>query len=215
MASAIYQALGARQFSSIIVASAQMVRGFEYIGLQSELLVACTSVYRSSYKPIAMADIGIWQHPPIIRDDSTTDSHAVVWASSFNRCIDLGVCQHTALQRESINNPSLALPAILPFPGGRDYLLTAAKSFAVLRKPFALNWMFFPDWTPHLDPLLEHHSGSIEHGGLALAHIVVDQLSAVAVTRDLHQLKGVYPLLSNLLEGSSKLPELNDSVPRD
>jgi hypothetical protein len=215
MISAVYQALGARHSSSLIVASAQMVRGLDYLGFQSELIAACTSVYRSADKPVAMADIGVWQHPPIIQDDGTTDSHAVIWTSSFSRCIDLGVCQHTGLQRETVTAQVVTLPVILPVPGGRDYLLTSARSLVTFRKPFALQWMFFPQWTPHLEPLLERHSGIIEHGGLALAHMVVDQLSAVAVTRNLHQIKTLYPRLSDLLVGNTRLPELNDSLPRE
>ncbi|MDB6084374.1 MAG: hypothetical protein JWN43_2255, partial [Gammaproteobacteria bacterium] len=209
----VCQAVGGRAAYRCIVACGQLMRALQYLGFDAELIPACTSVSRVERGDVRMADIGVWDHPPVIRSNGTTDGHLAVWSDSLNRCIDIGVCHEPALRRASTGEQVLTLPAILPVPGGRQQLLHTARSIVTLRHPFALSWMFFPQWRSRFDPLLDHHSAVIEHGGLALAHVVVDLLSAVAVYRDLGQLGELYPRLGSLVYGQALLPELDDYPP--
>jgi hypothetical protein len=209
MLSALYQVLGGQESPSPVIASAQMARGLGYLGCEAELIVTCTSVYENNGEPRLMEDIGEWSHPPVIRSDGTTDAHVVVWTNSFNRCVDLGICQSATLRRARLTGEGQAQPAVLPVQD-RDALLNAARAVMAFRGKVALQWMFFPEWTPHIDLLLKQHVDIIEHGGLALAHIVIDQLSAVAVNRDLSRLRDRHPAIGRLLVGEGQLPELKD-----
>lgn len=206
MISAMYQVLGGQESPSPVIASAQMARGLEYLGCEADLIVTCTSFYELKGGSVSLEDIGVWSHPPVIRSDGTTDAHVVVWTNSFSRCIDLGVCQSATLRRAP---NAQAGPAILP-AADRDALLNTARALVAFRGKLALQWMFFPQWTPCLDLLWSRHADIIQHGGLALAHMVVDQLSAVAVSRDLSQLRDRYRAIGQLLTDELQLPELGD-----
>lgn len=200
MLTAIYHAIGRRASYSGVVASGQLVRGLEHLGFEAELLPACMSVFR-----LNRGHVGAH-----ISGDGKTSGHLVVWVSSFNRCIDLAVCQDRTLVRASIGDAVLALPVILPVPGGREKLLYGSESIGTERPPFEISWKFFPEWMSRFEPLLTQHTVAIEHGGLALAHVVVDLLSAVAVHQDLCQLGDLYPRLGGLLSGRTHLPKLDD-----
>jgi hypothetical protein len=205
MLAAIYQAVGGRPTYPGIVASGQLARGLDYLGFEAELFPACTSVFR-------LSQVGGWE---AMSADGQTRGHLVVWAASFNQCIDLTVCHEPALVRASVGGEVLMLPAVLPMPRGREQLLYGAESvgaeaIGVDRPPFRITWKFFPEWGPRFDPLLAHHAVAIEHGGLSLAHVVVDLLSALAVHQDLRQLDELYPRFGSLLSGAVRLPELDD-----
>jgi hypothetical protein len=212
MLSALHQVLGGEESHSAVIASAQMTCALGLLGCAAELIVACTSVCQGNGGSVSLEEIGGWRHPPVIRPDATTDGHVVVWTGSFSRCIDLGISQSAMLRRAARTGEAQALPAVLP-ADSRDALLNGSVSLVALRGKFALNWMLFPQWTPCLDPLLRRHTDIIEYGGLALAHMVVDQLSAVAVGRDLGQLRVRFPAIGRLVAGELRLADLGDPPP--
>jgi hypothetical protein len=212
MVAALHQLLGGREQRSALIASAQMVRALELLGCDAELIVACTSVFRSAAGPELAEQIGEWSHPPLIRPDATTDAHAVVWTDSFDRCIDLGVSCSPAVRRAAERGETTSAPAVLP-AASRDALMRSAVSVAAFRGRLLLNWMFFPQWTPCLDPVLERHAGAIDYGGRALAQVVVDQLAAVAVTTDLAPLATRFPAIGKLIADELRLPDLGAPSP--
>jgi hypothetical protein len=206
MIAALYQVLGSAEPRSTLVASAQMAQALRLLGCDAELIVACTSVFRNAAGQGPVEQIGEWSHPPLIRPDAT-DAHAVVWTDSFDRCIDLGVSCSRAVRRAAERGEATSAPAVLP-AASRDALTQSAVSVVAFRGKLMLNWMFFPQWTPCLDPLLERHADVIAYGGRALAQVVVDQLAAVAVTRDLSPLATRFPYIGKLIADELQLPDL-------
>lgn len=198
-----YQAIGRRPAYSAVLASAQLVSALEHLDFDAELIPACTAVYGQDRTHLT--DIGIWRHPPVVRDDGTTDGHVVVWADSFRRFIDLGVCNQPTIL-EASDGQSLPSPAVLPMAGGRKQLLDEASGAMTLRPPFAFAWNFFPEWKRRFDPFLAYHATTVEHGGLALANVAIGLLSALAIYSDLTNLTQLYPRLDALLSGRAILP---------
>ena len=207
MLSAIYQVIGGGAPHPVVVVSSQMVHALEHLGFEAELIVACTSIYRVTSPNRSIADIGIRDHPPTVRPDGSSDGHAVVWVDSFKRCIDLGICKNRALQRASKVDQVMTMPSVIRVGGGRSELLDPTRSFVAPRHPFLLQWMFFPSWRDQLDPLMDLHAKSIEQGAVALAHVVVEILSSLMLSRDLRKLNELYPRLSDLLGGRVHLPK--------
>ncbi len=109
-------------------------------------------------------------------------------------------------------NETLTAPAVLPAPS-LDALINCAQSIVAMRGPCALNWMFFPDWTPDIDTILKAKKKTIDYGALMFANAVIDQLSAVAVTRDLQQLADSFPTIFALLNGDAQLSMLSAKYP--
>ena len=210
---AIYHAIGGRTTYPGIAASGQLVRGLEYLGFEAELFPAYTKIFLPNRGRVGITEFDVWDSQAI-PEDGASDGHLVVWTASFNRCIDLAVCQDRTLLRASVDGKVFTLPVVLPMSGDHEQLLCGAKLVGAERPPFRISWEFLPDRRPRFDPLLAHHAAAIEHGGLALAHIVVDLLSAFAVRHDLSQLDDLYPRLSGLLSGRLHLPELEDYSPR-
>jgi hypothetical protein len=201
---AIQQTLSNRLAYSIVIASAQFAHALEHLGFEAELIPACTTLVREGQKrPI---DIGVWKHPPVVRPDGTTDGHVVVWADSYRRCIDLGLCHHPEMLKLSSDNDSLTNPIVLPIAGGRAQFLDSSNQQATLRPPFGIFWNLFPQWNSRLEPFFVYHANEIERGGLALANVTVDLLSALAVHSDLAELYRLYPRLSYLIAGDARLP---------
>ncbi len=209
---AAHHAVARRPDYSSVVAAAQFMCGLEYLGFQAEIIAACTSVFHPKRDGNRKTDIGVWKHPPVVRSDGTTDGHAVIWTDSFKRCIDIGICRDPTLQRESKNDPSLEAPAILPCPEGRDKLIHGSFSVGAHRSPYMLTWMFFPEWTSNYDLLLETRAATIQHGGLAMAHVAIDLLSALSLYRDTSELWALYPSLQPMVSGQRPLLGL-DSLP--
>jgi hypothetical protein len=208
--SAIYQAITGRPDYSVVMASAQLVRALEHLGFKAELIPASILIVRESDK--RTMDIGVWDHPPVVHNDGTTDGHVAVWADSFNRCIDLGLCNNEVLLKSSSDSQNLVWPAVLPVAGGRDELLDESRRPAIPRLPFMICWTFIPQWKSYFDPFLARHAPAIEDGGMALARVAVDLLSAIAIYSDMSEFNQRYPWLAKLLSGQADLP-LSDRTP--
>jgi hypothetical protein len=203
MLAVAYHATGRRASYPVVVASSQMVRGLEYLGLEAELIPASTKTFSLDRES---------PERPTMKDGNT-DEHLVVWAASFNRCIDLVVCQDRTSAGGTVGvERSVAPVAILPIPGGREQLLCEYLPVVALRPPLVISWTFFPERLARFEPLLSPHAAVIEHGGLAMAHATVDLLGAFAIYLDLSSFNDFYPRLSGLLSGATRLPELNHFV---
>jgi hypothetical protein len=98
---------------------------------------------------------------------------------------------------------------VFAVPNGWKKLLYKG-GFVAERSPFVTNCIFSEEWRPGFDPLIARHAAAIAHGGLALAHLVIDLLSAYAIYLDLRPLYDRYPRLGSLLDGEVNLPALND-----
>jgi hypothetical protein len=210
-----HQAIAARPAYPAVVAAGQLARSLSLLGFDSELIPACTTIGYQDRGKTRFREIGVWQRPPVVRADGTTDGHVVVWCDSLTRCIDLAPCQDRLLRRASTSGVPADQPVVLPVAGGRRQLLDRSRQMVTPRPPFVLHWMFFPDWMPMLNPLLDRHSVAIELGGLEMAQASLDLLSALAVVRDLPLLDELYPTLGDLLSGRRSLPALLDAVSRD
>jgi hypothetical protein len=186
------------------MATAQFVRAIQYLGLEAELVPACTTM--SHQNGTATIDIGVWEHPPVMRDDGTINGHAILWAESFKRCIDLGLCNHPAALKLFSEDPSFAIPVVVPMRG-KAQLVDQDRRNMFLRKPFGIYWTTFPHWVSSYDPFLLRHANAITQGGLALANVAVDLLSALAVFTDLSDLGRLYPQLADLISGRASLPQ--------
>lgn len=201
----IYHAITRRPNYPVVVASAQLVRALEHLGFEAELVPASILIAREGDEKHPM-DIGAWKHPPVLRDDGTTDGHVAIWADSFRRCIDLGPCNHPVLLKSSSDSQNLVGPVVLPMGEGREKLLDDSRRATILRLPFVMCWTFIPQWKPYFDPILACNSSAIEDGGLALAKVAVDLLSAIAVYSDMSKFNKRYPWLTELLSGQADLP---------
>ena len=201
--SAIYEALGHRPDYPKVIASAQLARALEHLGFGAELIPASVMLARVGQERIM--DIGVWEHPPVMRDDGTTDGHVVVWADSFKRCIDLGPCNHPALIASSTDSENLTLPVVVHLAGGREELLDQSRAYTTLRLPFVMNWIFIPPWKSYFDTFLARHAAAVEDGGLAIAKVAVDLLSAIAVYSDMTEFNQRYPWLAELVSGQAVL----------
>jgi hypothetical protein len=198
---AVNQAIGRRRSYPAVLASAQLVRAFENLGFEAALLAGCTTLVRrdqQTSRPDTI-DIGVWKHLPTTRQDGTTDGHGVAWTSTFGRIIDLGLCNHPLMIEMSADNEKMTSPVVLEIPGGKNQLLDSRSRVMTIRDPFLIGWNFFPSATKPLDAFLTRHAGAVEHGGLALANVAIDLLSALAVYKDLAELKELYPRLAELM----------------
>lgn len=202
------QALEGRSSYSVVLASAQFAFALEHLGFKAELIPACTTlVHKNGTDKI---DIGVWERPPVMRNDGITDGHLVVWADSFKRLIDLGICnQPTVLELSSDEEP-LTNPIVLPIAGGRKQLFDTQST--TLRPPFGIFWTFFPHWMPRFDPFFHRHAAAVEEGGLALANVTVGLLSALMMYSDLTGFDRLFPQLAARMEFNSGMPEENNAT---
>lgn len=203
---AIHQAVGDCPTSRAVLESAQVVRALRWLGFEAELIACCARVFCDPY-PARLTDVGVRNRPPAVRADGTTDGHTIVWISSANRFFDLAVFRDRNLLRaEGGEDPTFNVPAMLPMPGGRAQLLNPLLVPATDRGRWRIAWYLYPHWTSRYDELIARHADAVNSGGLALAQVTLDLLSATAVHRDMTELDRLYPQLGRLLSGAAQLP---------
>jgi len=204
---AVHQALGRCLATRAVLESAQLVRALRWLGFEAELIACFARVFCDPY-PTRLTDVGVRNRPPVVRRDGTTDGHAIVWISSTNRFIDLAVFRDRNLLRaEGGEDPTFNAPAMLPMPGGRAQLLDPRLAPGTDRGRFRIGWYPYPHWTSRYDELIARHADAVNGGGLALARVTLDLLSATAVHRDMTELDRRYPQLGRLLSGAAQLPD--------
>ncbi|MEV6927572.1 hypothetical protein AB0M46_24140 [Dactylosporangium sp. NPDC051485] len=207
---AVHQAVGDLPPDRVVVESAQMVHALRQLGFEAELIACCARVFRLP-QHARLADMGVWKRPPTTRADGTTDGHALVWIGSFNRLVDVGVFRSRRLLRaEGGADETFTVPAMLPLPHGRSQLLNPWQIPGTIRGQFSVGWYPYPEWTQRYRDLLTCHAAVIEHGGVALAHTVVDLLNATRTYRDLSRVDELFPRLAALMSATPEallLPE--------
>lgn len=191
----------------------QLAGALEHLGFDAEVMAACATVYDRDQQEVKYADVGVWERPPIVRADGTTDGHAVLWAASFRRLVDPTIAQAPQLVKAARDDVKFTLPTILPVRS-REYLLST-PAVAAPKGPYLISWMLFPDWTGALAPALEGELGdALPYGSLALAHSCLQVLHALAGERDdVRRLRNLYPYLGDLLAGRRQLPALPAEPP--
>jgi hypothetical protein len=208
----LHKTLGGKPANTCVPACAMLVGALHYLGFQAEMIAACATVFRQEDTATRFADIGRWDRPPLVRNDATTDGHAVVWAESFRRLIDPTIVQEPSLRRAAAGDETFAMPIVVPL-ASRELLVGRVP--AVLRTPFLIAYMLFPEWSNAFDPLVTgDHGALLEYGALDLSHAVLDSLGAAAKIRDLRTLPAIYPRLGALLAGREALPAMPDNPPR-
>lgn len=202
MLTAVHHAIARRPNYPGIVASGQLANGLIHLGFEAELIPAHNKIYRASSRLTGDVEFDSWD---IISSDAETGGHLAVWTPSFGRCIDLAASQDPMLTR---GEPPI-LPMVFAMPGGQKQLLYQGE-FVAERPPFVISCIFSNKRNSRFDPLIARHAAAIEHGGLSLAQLVVDLLSAFAIYLDLHPLCDLYPHLNDLLNGQTRLPDLKN-----
>lgn len=157
--------------------------------------------------------IGEHRREPRLRADGSSDGHAVIWAESFGRLADPTITE-ARLVREAAERSAISMVAAVPIPS-REQLLHAPGLRVQSQTGVVIELRLVPEWTQSLTPV----SGSeletgLSYGQLALAHTVVEIMRGLAELRtDLPQIRSLYPLLADLIDGSALLPELPDEPP--
>jgi hypothetical protein len=201
------QALEGRPSYSAVLASAQFAFALEHLGFNAELIPACTTlVHQNGTDKI---DVGVWERPPVMRNDGVTDGHLVVWVDSLKRLIDLGLCNQPMLLKLSSDEKPLTNPIVLPIAGGRKQLFDTQGT--TLRPPFGIFWTFFPHWMPRFEFFFHRHATAIEDGGLALVDVTVGLLSALVMYGDLSGFDQLFPQLAARMEFNRSMPEGNNA----
>jgi hypothetical protein len=207
----IQHAIG-KPANTCVPLSYQLVGALRHLGYQAQLMVACASVVGRDGAGTKVTDVGVWERPPIVRPDGTTNGHVVVWADSFHRLVDLTIGQDATLQRAAVQDPDLAASSVvLPMPRLLSFMETGGRPIATLRGPFVINYMLFPEYLDALDPLFAEwrHNGilrAVDASALSLAHATLDILRMVE--RDRPDRRCSDPSIRALLDGHSTLPPL-------
>jgi len=190
----------------------QLAGALGYLGFDAEVMAACATVFHRDRQDTKFADVGVWDRPPKVRLDGTTDGHVVLWAGSFRRLVDPTIVQAPELLAAARDDLAFTLPVVLSV-ASREQL--ASQSLATVKGPFLITWMLFPEHTGALKPMLGGDIGAaLPYGSLVLAHTVLDVLRALGRVRpDLRRLRNLYPQLGALLTGRSQLPGLPDDAP--
>jgi hypothetical protein len=187
--------------NSCAYASYQLAGALGHLGYDAELVAACVNV--RSLDGLS-TDVGVWERPPRIRRNGTTDGHVVVWTSSFGRLIDLTVGQDPQLQRAARRNPALAAPVV----GELNELVAFGEGPTpiVPRPPFAFAYMLLPQYTPVMAPLWENSAVTeqLDFGALAFAY---DTLELVRATESRRR-RPTGTRMRALLDGKAQLPPL-------
>jgi hypothetical protein len=187
--------------NSCAYASYQLAGALRHLGYDAEPIAACVNVRSLDG---SATDVGVWEHPPRIRGDGTTNGHVVVWASSFRRLIDLTVCQDPQLQRAARQNPDLAAPVVGELQEFAAF--GEGPTPMVARPPFVFTYMLLPQYTRFMAPLWENSAQTeqLDLGALAFAH---DTLELVRTTESRRR-RASGARIRALVDGKAQLPPL-------
>ncbi|MFI0449770.1 hypothetical protein [Actinomadura sp. 6N118] len=191
----------------------QLAGALAHLGFDAEVMTACAQVGDRDRQDVTYADIGVWDRPPIVRPDGTTDGHVVLWANSFRRLVDPTIAQAPMLMEAARTDVQFTLPTILPV-ASREQLLSM-PTISTAKGPYLITWMLLPDWNEALMPALFGDIGeAMPYATLALAYECLHVMRALGEERtDLRQLHNRYPRLGDLLAGRRQLPELPSEPP--
>ena len=190
----------------------QLQGGLEYLGFDSEVIAASSLVMRDGdNRP---EHVGQNDRLPSLRDDGSTDGHAVVWAASFGQLVDPTIVRARYLQAVAQDHPGVSFPVMLPV-ADRDTLFGPTAICSSSRPTLTIAWGLLPHWTQALIPSPGSDlDTAIAYGKLALAHTTLEVIRGLNIVRpDTEQLRALYPPLAALLNGTSQLPRLPSEPP--
>jgi hypothetical protein len=146
----------------------------------------------------------------------TMAMHVVLWVESLHRLVDPTILQLQHLYAATSDDVSFGLPVVVPLPS-LDLLYDPATGMVggCRRPPLVISWMPQPQWAQTLTPVPGSDlDAGLAYGKLALAHAIVELIRGLRKLRvNMHNLDTDYPVMANLLEGSSHLPGLPDEPP--
>jgi hypothetical protein len=181
-----------------------------HLGFESEVIAAVAMV-----TPVEGETeyIGEQLRMPRLRADGSSDGHAVIWAESFGRLVDPTITE-TRLVREAAERSGISMLAAAPI-ANRDELFRAPGFRLQSQTGVAIELRLVPQWTQALTPAPGSELDiGLSYGQLALAQTVVEVMRGTAELRtDLPRLRNLYPLLADLIAGSTLLPQLPDEPP--
>jgi GNAT superfamily N-acetyltransferase len=197
----VHQAMSGEPANACVPVCYQMAAALAHLGFDTEVMAAYVEVLQGDTTHVSLGVRG----PAVIRMDYTTNGHTVLWAASFSRLVDPTIAQHPALLTTAHRGQDKhGAPLAVPVHGGRDTLLRGA--IGAIRSPFQINYLVQPQHTAAFDPWLAEFGDAVEHGGLGLAHLTLDTITATGKVRDLGELPHMYPRLGALLGGHQHLP---------
>jgi hypothetical protein len=184
----------------------------EYLGFSSKIIAATARLTSSGSG--AVEYVGVHDRPSL-REDGSTDGHAVLWAESFQRLVDPTIFL-ARLMQESAEYRAIYQPlAIFEIPDegiiARGSLIQTSTKAGI-----DIRWRLHPQWSEFIVPVpggdLE---GGLAYGQLALAYITLEVMRGLEELRsDLDDLRDLYPPLAELLDNRRRLPELPDEPRR-
>jgi predicted RecA/RadA family phage recombinase len=187
--------------------SCQLVGALGHFGFEAEVMAACVTVTDTNRGSTAEpTEVGVWEQPPRIRDDGTTDGHVVVWSPSFERLVDLTVGQDPQIQRAARKHSHMASPVVVRIPrsmaSGTDIRLPAT-----MRGSFMLTYRLLPEHTSVLAPMWERSTltEQLRLGALAVAY---DALELVRLMESEDDRRAAGARMRALLDGYAHLPPL-------
>jgi hypothetical protein len=189
----------------------QLQGGLEHLGFGSEVIAASAML---GDKENITKYIREYLCAPSLRDDGSTNGHAVLWAASFRQLVDPTIVQARQLQAIAEDNPDLSYPVVLPV-ADRDMLFAGIPIATFSRALVKIAWFFRPQWIPMLSPV----DGSdldvgLSYGKLALAYAALEVIRSLELVRsDFGRLRDLYPSIAGLLDGSNQLPRLPTDPP--
>jgi hypothetical protein len=193
------------------VAFCHQIQGcLSHLGFESEVIAATAKV-----TPVEGETEYIGEHPrtPRLRDDGSSDGHAVIWAESFSRLIDPTITE-TRLLREAAERSGVSMLAVAPLES-RSQLLHAPGFLIQSQTGVVVELHLVPQWTQELTPVPGSELDiGLSYGQLTLAHTVIELMrGAAGIRTDLPRIRSLYPLLADLLVGAALLPELPEEPP--
>jgi hypothetical protein len=97
-----------------VSASWQLSGTLRYLGFDSEVIAACALVMRDD--DASPDHVGARDQVPTLREDGSTDGHAVVWAESLGLLIDPAIVLSRHMQAVAQGDPVLSFPVVLSVP---------------------------------------------------------------------------------------------------
>ena len=208
----IHRELAGTQGACCVPVCWQLHGGLEYLGFGSEVIAASSLVMRDGdNRP---EHVGQIDRLPSLRDDGSTDGHAVVWAASFGQLVDPTIVRARYLQAVAQDHPGVSFPVMLPV-ADRDTLFGPTAICSSSRPTLTIAWGLMPHWTQALIPSPGSDlDTAIAYGKLALAHTTLEVIRGLNIVRpDTEQLRALYSPLAALLNGTSQLPRLPSEPP--
>jgi hypothetical protein len=208
MALAVLHQASAGKPANVCVTTCSILSGALYhLGFTAEVIAASAGIADQSDPTRTITDVGVWEKPPVVRPDGSTNGHMVLWARTFRRLVDPTIAQAPTLLAAARTVPNQAFPAVLQINDPDQ--LRGNQMIASARGPYVVTWTLFPHWTPILTAMVTGDvKEAVDYGALNLARTVIQQLNTFTTVRNLRALHTLYPDLGALLAGRRQLPDL-------